>query len=380
MNFKEVRVIDAVEEKSSQQIEQELLTRHENQFLSVKESNNSDTVFLENPTIDLKEDVIAVEQDIPTISSEISEDDVLKFIGKRYGKEITSLDDFNQNRENNNPLPDEVSKYLEFKKETGRGFEDFIKANKSYDNLDDYQVLVEYYSLTESDLNSEDIEYLIEDRFSYDEDVDDDGDIKKKNISKKRELALAKKYLSKLSNSYKIPLESSGSSISDDKLEEFNAYKDYVQEARTEVEANKRKSEYFQKKTEEVFNSEFKGFEFQVGDKNVIFSSGDANEIKSKQLNVQTFIDKYLGEDGLVNDAKGWHKALNAAMNPDKIAQYFYEQGKADAIEDVSRKSKNINMTLRQTPQSAPHTGFQARAVSSNSERGLRIRSRNKNN
>ena len=283
-------------------------------------------------------------------------------------------------QEKNNPLPDEVSKYLDFKKETGRGFEDFIKANRSYDNLEDDQILKEYYSLTESDLDSEDIQYLMEDKFGYDEEVDDDRDIKKKNISKKRELAIAKKYLSKLSETYKTPLESSGGSYSEEQLKEINAYKEYVQKAQTEVESNKRKSEYFQKKTDEVFNSEFKGFEFKVGDKNVIYSSGDANEIKSKQVNVQSFINQYIGEDGLVNDAQGWHKALNAAMNPDKLAQYFYEQGKADAIGDVSKKSKNINMSLRQTPQSSPQKGFQARAVNTDSGRGLRIRSKNKNN
>ena len=283
-------------------------------------------------------------------------------------------------QEKNSPLPDEVSKYLDFKKETGRGFEDFIKANRSYDNLEDDQILKEYYSLTESDLDSEDIQYLMEDKFGYDEEVDDDRDIKKKNISKKRELAIAKKYLSKLSETYKTPLESSGGSYSEEQLKEINAYKEYVQKAQTEVESNKRKSEYFQKKTDEVFNSEFKGFEFNIGDKNVIYSSGDANEIKSKQVNVQSFINQYLGEDGLVNDAQGWHKALNAAMNPDKLAQYFYEQGKADAIGDVSKKSKNINMSLRQTPQSSPQKGFQARAVNTDSGRGLRIRSKNKNN
>ena len=283
-------------------------------------------------------------------------------------------------QEKNSPLPDEVSKYLDFKKETGRGFEDFIKANRSYDNLEDDQILKEYYSLTESDLDSEDIEYLMEDKFGYDEEVDDDRDIKKKNISKKRELAIAKKYLSKLSETYKTPLESSGGSYSEEQLKEINAYKEYVQKAQTEVESNKRKSEYFQKKTDEVFNSEFKGFEFNIGDKNVIYSSGDANEIKSKQVNVQSFINQYIGEDGLVNDAQGWHKALNAAMNPDKLAQYFYEQGKADAIGDVSKKSKNINMSLRQTPQSSPQKGFQARAVNTDSGRGLRIRSKNKNN
>jgi hypothetical protein len=377
MEFKQVKEVSPIEEKSTQEVEQNLLDKHEE---SLKVSDVNQNV---SETSDTVEETIVeeikVDQDVTDLP-EIKDEDVLSYIKERYNKDISSVDELFSEQEKNNPLPDEVSKYLDFKKETGRGFEDFIKANKNYDNLEDDQILKEYYSLTESDLDSEDIEYLMEDKFGYDEDVDDDRDIKKKNISKKRELAIAKKYLSKLSETYKTPLESSGGSYSEEQLKEINAYKEYVQKAQTEVESNKRKSEYFQKKTDEVFNSEFKGFEFKVGDKNVIYSSGDANEIKSKQVNVQSFINQYIGEDGLVNDAQGWHKALNAAMNPDKLAQYFYEQGKADAIGDVSKKSKNINMSLRQTPQSSPQQGFQARAVNTDSGRGLRIRSKNKNN
>jgi len=377
MEFKQVKEVSPIEEKSTQEVEQNLLDKHEE---SLKVSDVNENVSETSNTV--KETTIEenkAEQDITDLP-EIKDEDVLSYIKERYNKDISSVDELFSEQEKNSPLPDEVSKYLDFKKETGRGFEDFIKANKSYDNLEDDQILKEYYSLTESDLDSEDIQYLMEDKFGYDEEVDDDRDIKKKNISKKRELAIAKKYLSKLSETYKTPLESSGSSYSEEQLKEINAYKEYVQKAQTEVESNKRKSEYFQKKTDEVFNSEFKGFEFNIGDKNVIYSSGDANEIKSKQVNVQSFINQYLGEDGLVNDAQGWHKALNAAMNPDKLAQYFYEQGKADAIGDVSKKSKNINMSLRQTPQSSPQKGFQARAVNTDSGRGLRIRSKNKNN
>lgn len=377
MEFKQVKEVSPIEEKSTQEVEQNLLDKHEE---SLKVSDVNQNV---SETSDTVEETIVeetkVDQDVTDLP-EIKDEDVLSYIKERYNKDISSVDELFSEQEKNNPLPDEVSKYLDFKKETGRGFEDFIKANKNYDNLEDDQILKEYYSLTESDLDSEDIEYLMEDKFGYDEEVDDDRDIKKKNISKKRELAIAKKYLSKLSETYKTPLESSGGSYSEEQLKEINAYKEYVQKAQTEVESNKRKSEYFQKKTDEVFNSEFKGFEFKVGDKNVIYSSGDANEIKSKQVNVQSFINQYIGEDGLVNDAQGWHKALNAAMNPDKLAQYFYEQGKADAIGDVSKKSKNINMSLRQTPQSSPQQGFQARAVNTDSGRGLRIRSKNKNN
>lgn len=302
MEFKQVKEVSPIEEKSTQEVEQNLLDKHEE---SLKVSDVNENVSETSNTV--KETTIEenkAEQDIADLP-EIKDEDVLSYIKERYNKDISSVDELFSEQEKNSPLPDEVSKYLDFKKETGRGFEDFIKANKSYDNLEDDQILKEYYSLTESDLDSEDIQYLMEDKFGYDEEVDDDRDIKKKNISKKRELAIAKKYLSKLSETYKTPLESSGGSYSEEQLKEINAYKEYVQKAQTEVESNKRKSEYFQKKTDEVFNSEFKGFEFNIGDKNVIYSSGDANEIKSKQVNVQSFINQYLGEDGLVNDAQG---------------------------------------------------------------------------
>jgi len=160
-------------------------------------------------------------------------------------------------------LPEDVSKYLDFKKQTGRGFEDFVKANRNYDELNDDQVLAEYYSLTESDLDNEDINYLMNEKFSYDEELDDEKEIKKKNIAKKRELSKAKKYLNEYKEKYSIPLESSGNAFSEEQLKEIEAYKSYIKESKSALEANQRKNEFFLKKTNEVFNPEFKGFEFE---------------------------------------------------------------------------------------------------------------------
>ena len=141
----------------------------------------------------------------------------------------------------NEELPEDVSKYLNFKKETGRGFNDFVKANRDYDNLNEDQVLAEYYSLTETDLDNDDIHYLIEDKFSYDEDLDDEGEIKKKNIAKKRELSKAKKYLNDFKEKYSVPLESSGKAVSEEMKKELDAYKSYIQESKTVQEANLKK-------------------------------------------------------------------------------------------------------------------------------------------
>jgi len=358
-----VKSLDSVPEKSAQEVEETLLKKHNEEI-----NDKSTDVVEEQPVEQVNEDV--------GLKSDIKDEDVLSYINNRYNKDISSVDDLISQREQSNDLPEEVSKYLDYKKNTGRGFEDFVKVNKQYDDLDDDQVLAEYYSLTESDLDKEDIYYLMDEKFSYDEDLDDEKDVKKKNIAKKRELSKAKKYLNEFKEKYRTPLESSGNSISEEQTKEIEAYRSYIENSKSSAEISQKKNDFFVKKTDEVFNPEFKGFEFEVGDKKVKYSYGDVNEMKSKQSDLNNLVSKYVGEDGLINDANGWHKALSAAMNPQRFASYFYEQGKADAIGDVTKKSKNVNMSIRQTPQSIGDTGFKARQVSDASGRGLKIRSK----
>ncbi len=359
-----VKSLDSVAEKSVQEVEEKLLQKHEAEF------NDKPNDVVEEQPLEQEAEELAVES--PTIKDE----DVLSYIKNRYNKDISSVDDLFAQREETNDLPEEVSKYLDYKKNTGRGFEDFVKVNKQYDDLDDEQVLAEYYSLTESDLDSEDIHYLMDEKFSYDEDIDDEKEIKKKNIAKKRELSKAKTYLNDLKEKYRVPLESSGSSFSEEQEREVEAYRSYIKNSKSAEEANAKKNDFFVKKTNEVFNPEFKGFEFNVGDKIVNYSYGDVTEMKTKQSDLNNLVGRYVGEDGLISDAKGWHTALSSAMNPQKFASYFYDQGKADAISDVSKKSKNINMSTRQAPQAIGDTGFKARQVSDSSGRGLKIRSK----
>lgn len=360
-----VSEVNPLEQKSVQEVEKNLLDKHE------KELNSNEEIESEN----LSE---VKEEEKEEVSPTIKDEDVLSYINNRYNKDISSVDDLFSQKEINEELPEDVSKYLNFKKETGRGFNDFVKANRDYDDLNEDQVLAEYYSLTEIDLDNDDIHYLIEDKFSYDEDLDSEGEVKKKNIAKKRELSKAKKYLNDFKEKYSVPLESSGKAISEENKKELEAYQSYIQESKTVQEANLKKNEYFEKRTSEVFNSEFKGFEFEIGDKKIGYSYGDAQEMKAKQMDLNNFIGKYLGDDGLIKDAKGWHKAISAAMDPDRFAKYFYEQGKADSVGDISKQSKNINMKMRGTPQAIGETGFKARQINDASGKGLRIRSKNK--
>jgi hypothetical protein len=373
MEFK-VKEVSSLEERSVQEVEKTLLEKHEEKLkiVDLEQAKPQEALQVE------KEEVIVEtpEPIIEEVKKELQDTDVLSYINNRYNKKINSVDELFSQKNSNEELPEEVSKYLKFKKETGRGFDDFIKVNKNYDTLEEDKLLIEYYSLTEKDLDSDDINYLIEDKFSFDEELDDEKVIKKKNIAKKRELSKAKEYLNELKDKYSVPLESSGNSMSEESLSQIEAYKGYIQESQSVQEANQKKSDFFSKKTDEVFNSEFKGFEFNVGDKKVNYAYGDVHEMKSKQSDLNNFVNKFLDEDGLIKDAKGWHKSISAAMNPDNFAQYFYEQGKADAIGDVSRKSKNINMDVRKSPQVIGEGGFKAKAVSEESGRGLKIKSR----
>ena len=369
-----IKEVNPVEGKSVQEVEEKLLKKHEEENSeAVEATETTATEPAEKQTVEQSTDDKS-EVESPTIKDE----DVLSYIKNRYNKDISSVDDLFVEKEKNEPLPEDVSKYLDFKKNTGRGFQDFVKANRDYTEFSDDQILREYYSLTEEDLDSDDIKYLMDDKFGYDKELDDEKEIKKKNISKKREISKARKYLKEFSESYKIPLESSGSQIPEKDLKELKAYREALKQSESAQEAARQKSEYFLKQTDKVFDSEFKGFEFNVGDKKISYAYGDAAEMKAKQSNLDNFVRNYVGEDGLISDARGWHKAISVAMNPEKFAQYFYEQGKADAIGDVSKKSKNINMNVRQTPQSIGDTGFKARHVSDTSGRGLRIRSKKK--
>ena len=245
--------------------------------------------------------------------------------------------------------------------------------------MDDDQLLADYYGVIEEGLDAIDIQDLIEDKFSFDSELDEPKHIKKLKLAKKRELAKAKKYFNDQKDKYKIPLESSGSGLSDNDREKLDAYKSYVDESKTVQEAQKKRYDWFLEKTNEVFNNEFKGFEFSVGEKSFTYKPGDATEIKNIQKDVNNFVGKYMDDKGLIKDAQGYHKALSIAMNPEKYAKFFYEQGMADAVDNVSKKSKNINMDVRQASQSVSKDGLKIRAVGdTNSGRGLKIRSINR--
>tara|TARA_B100000780_G_scaffold48117_1_gene29897 strand:+ start:692 stop:1828 length:1137 start_codon:yes stop_codon:yes gene_type:complete len=378
MEFK-VKAVEAVEEKSSQQIEQELLNKHEEKFSDALETDGTtdNTVTLTDESNTTTDEATPVaEQNTETTSSEVTEDDVLKFIGKRYGKEINSLDEFNQTREENEPLPEDVSKYLKYKKDTGRGINDFYELQKDYDEVEPDKLLADYLSATEKGLDADDIQDLMEE-YSFDEDLDDEKQIRKIKLSKKKIIAKAKDYFADQQEMYKVPLESRGTDI-ELPAEEEEEYKQYVANAKTVQERTKRNREVYLQKTSDVFD-EFKGFEFELDGNKVLFSPGDAAELKKMHSNPVDFSKKYQAEDGTLTNAAGYHKSLAMAMQPDRFAKFFYEQGKSAAADESMRKMKNVNMTTRSAPEtSSTKSGMQIKSVTPDHGRGLKIRSRKK--
>lgn len=373
-----VKAVDSAEQKSSQQIEQELLEKHENSLGEPQADKVETTVIeTETKTEPVAEEPQVQQEEIKTQSSELNEEDVLSFIKNRYGKEINSLDEINQKREEE-PLPEDVSKYLKYKKETGRGFDDFAKLQKNFDEMEPDRLLREYLTATEKGLDADDITDLMEE-YSFDEELDDEKHIKKIKLAKKKTIAKAKDYFEQQQEQYKVPLESSreeaGSSVD---REELESYRNYIANAKTVQEQQSRLKELYDKKTTDVF-SEFKGFEFTLDDNKVYFSPGDSTELMNSQNDPQKFVKKFLGENGEMVDAEGYHRSLAMAMHPDKFAKFFYEQGKSASADESMKKLKNINMTTRSAPEStSTKGGMQIKSVNPDHGRGLKIRSRNR--
>jgi len=211
--------------------------------------------------------------------------------------------------------------------------------------------------------------------YTYDEDMDEESRIKKVKIARKKAIAEAKNYFNSQKEKYKLPLESRDMGLSQEEKEEFEAYRQYTKQAKTIQEETDRKRKWFDQKTDEVFSKDFKGFEFDINDKKISFSPSSADELKKIQSTPMNFINKFLDDSGLIKDAAGYHRSLAIAMNPEKFARFFYEQGQADATDDVLRKTKNINMTERRAPEVVTKGGFQVKAVAPDSGKGLKIRS-----
>jgi len=263
-------------------------------------------------------------------------------------------------------LPDNIQKVVDFMNETGGSLEDYVKINQDYSKLDDDFLLREYYRQTKPHLTGEEINFLIEDSFSYDEEVDEDRDIKRKKLALKEQVAGAKVHLDGLKSKYYEEIKM-GSKLAPEQQKAVDFFNRYNKETEESQKLADKQKSLFLNETNQVFNDQFKGFDYDVGDKKYRFNVKEASKVKESQSDISNFIGKFLDKNNQISDAKGYHKSLFTAMNPDAIAKHFYEQGKADAIKSSVTKSKNINMGSRQSHNEIEAGGMKVKVLGDDS-------------
>jgi len=275
------------------------------------------------------------------------------------------------------PLPENIQKLVDFMDETGGTLEDYVDLNRDYSNLDNLTALEEYYKRTKPHLSADEIDFLIEDQFNFDEELDDEKDIKRKKLALKEQVASAKAYLDGQKSKYYDEIKAGSNLPPEAKkaMDFFNRYNKENEEASKTAE--KAKSTFLQK-TNQVFNDKFKGFEYNVGDKNYRFNVGNADEVRNTQSDINNFVKKFLAEDNTMSDAKGYHKSLFTAMNADAVAKHFYDQGRSDAIKDSVAKSKNVNMDPRQSHGEVNIGGKKFKVLSGDSSNSLKVKMKRK--
>ncbi len=325
------------QEGESEKIEEEVVVINEEPKEEVEKEEVKEEVKEETPIIqEITEETIKV--DVPKVPKELPND-----------------------------LPEKLQKVAKFMDETGGDLNDYVNLNRDISKMDDSDVLDEYYRNTKSHLTPEERNFLLEDNFGYNEDVDDEKEIRKKKIALKEQVAEARAHLDRQKSKYFEDIKA-GSKLTEDQqkaIDFFNRYNKENEQNKILVDKSK---ETFLKKTDDVFNEDFKGFDYQVGDKKFRFNVKDVEGTKTTQSDITNFVNKFVDKDSNMDDAEGYHKSLFTAMNADAIAKHFYEQGKSDAIKDTIAKDKNIDMNPRQTHGEINVGGIKVRAVGESSD------------
>ena len=274
-------------------------------------------------------------------------------------------------------LPENIQKVVNFINETGGSLEDYVKLNVDYGSLDEDQLLKEYYQTSKPHLDGDEVAFLLDENFAFDEDIDDDRDVIKKKIARKEELSKAKTYLDNLKSTYYEEIKG-GSKLAPEQKKAVDFFNRYTKENELATQTAEKQTNAFLDKTGKLFNENFKGFDYSVGDKKYRFKVKDAETVKNNQSDINNFIKKFLNEDGVMSDAQGYHKSLFTAMNADSVAQHFYEQGKSDAMKESVSNSKNIKMGARGVHENVKpnNGGWSVRSVDSgSSDSKLKIKS-----
>ena len=269
-------------------------------------------------------------------------------------------------------LPENITKLVSFMEETGGTMQDYIRLNTNYDDVDRDVLVKEYYKNTKSHLSADEIDFMLDDKFAFDEDIDEERDIRRKKLAYKEEVAKARKFLKDTKDKYYDEIKLNSPKLSENQQEASNFFNRYKEDQKR----NAANHEKFKANTNQLLNEQFEGFDFNLGDKKFRYGIQNASQVAEKQSDISNFIGKFLGKDGMIEDTAGYHKALYAGANADKIANHFYEQGKADAIRDVVNKSNNTSSSARKAaPTGAAKFGaYTVKSVSGADSSKLKIK------
>ena len=337
-----------------------------------KKAEDITKVDLSKPVEEIKvpEEKVETKEEVPTLQEVTDEVTETKEIAKVVEKEIV------ESIETGKELPQNVQKLMNFMEETGGNLNDYVKLNRDYSEMDNQTLLKEYYKTTKPHLQADEIDFLMEDQFSFDEEMDEEKDIKRKKLALKEQVASAKAQLEEHKSKYYEEIKA-GSRLTPEAKKAMDFFNKHNKESESTKKIHQEAKNRFLNKTEEVFNDEFKGFEYKVGDKKYRFNVKDPNQVKESQSDINNFVKKFLNENNQMEDATGYHKSMFTAMNSDAIANHFYEQGKADALKESMAKSKNINMAPRQSHGGTTVDGVTMR-VMDNSDSGATFKIKKK--
>jgi len=269
-------------------------------------------------------------------------------------------------QETGKQLPENIQKLMDFMEETGGNVEDYVRLNQDYSKYDDNSILREYYKQTKKHLTDDEISFLMEDSFSYDETEDDEKDIKRKKLALKEQVASARAHLDGQKSKYYEEIKA-GSKLTKEQQKAVDFFNRYNKESEENQKTVERQANTFKLKSDNLFGKNFKGFEYNVGDKRYRFNVKNTNEVKETQSDINNFVKKFLNKNNEMEDAAGYHKSLFTAMNSDAVAKHFYEQGKADALKESIAKSKNVDMNPRQAFGEVEAGGIKVKVLGDNS-------------
>jgi len=355
---------DVVQEQVNNVTKVNLNKTEENNVTKVDLSKppTEEVVAEESPVEEVVEEVIEAEQPEAEVETPIVEEitDEVEELTEQVEEAVAEAEATGK------PIPENIQKLMEFMEDTGGDLQDYVKLNQDYSELDNNALLKEYYKQTKPHLDSEEIDFLMEDNFSFDEDMDEDRDVRRKKLALKEQVAQAKQHLDGAKSKYYEDIKS-GSKLTDEQQKAINFFNRYTTESKEQEKVADKQHKTFLNKTDKLFNKEFKGFEYKVGEKKFRFNVKDSDTVKNTQSDINNFVKKFLNKNNEMEDAKGYHKSMYTAMNPDKIANHFYEQGKADALKNSVAKSKNISMDPRQSHGVVEAGGIKVRVLGENS-------------